>query len=52
MLGFIFNWRVWAVVFVAYFLYTAPGAAAAKVHQGLGVASNAGHALAVFVNRL
>lgn len=51
-MGWLFNWRVWLIVFVAYFLYTSPSAAAAKVHQGLGVVSNAGDSLSTFVNRL
>ena len=51
-MGLLFNWRFWAVIFVAYFLYTAPASAAAKVHQGIGVVSGAGDSLRTFVNRL
>lgn len=51
-MGWIFNWRVWLVVFIGYFLFNAPASAAAKVHQGFGVVSHAGDSLTTFVNHL
>lgn len=52
MLGLLFSWKFWAIVFIAFFLYKSPTAAAAKVHQGFGVVSSAGDSLSTFVNHL
>lgn len=51
-MGWIFNWRLWAVIFVGFMLYKHPGSSADIVHQGLGKLSHAGDSLGTFVSRL
>lgn len=52
MLAFLFNWRVWGVIFIAFMLYKHPGSSANLVHQGLGKLSHAGDSLSAFVSHL
>jgi hypothetical protein len=51
-MGWLFNWRLWLVIFIGFYLYTNPGGAARTVHKAQGGLSKAGHSLSVFVNRL
>lgn len=51
-MGWIFNWRVWAIVFVCFYLYTNPAGAAGTVHKAEGHLGKAGRSLSAFVDRL
>ena len=51
-MGWLFNWRLWAVGFVAFCLITAPHSSAGMVHKGTGALRYAADSLRLFVTDL